>query len=91
MVTFAGSISDINRVLRAFAVGVNSSDSEGFSNAIIEYMMAGIPSVASDTSGNRELIEDDVNGALVPPGDRDALARAIIGYIQDPDRRAREA
>ena len=36
-----------------------------------------------------ELIEDDINGALVPSGDRDALARAITGYIEDPDRRAR--
>ena len=84
-----GSRDDIPEQLRLMDVFVLGSLREGISNTVLEAMSSGLPVIASDTGGNPELIEDEVNGTLVPPGDRDALARAITAYIQDPDRRAR--
>lgn len=83
-----GSRDDVAEQLRLMDVFVLGSLREGISNTVLEAMSSGLPVIASKTGGNPELIEDGVNGALVPPGDREALAGAITGYIQDPDRRA---
>jgi len=95
-VHFLGPRSDVPQCISAFDVGVNSSDSEGLCNAIIEYMAAGLPSVITDAGGNGEIIGDDSCGTLVPPGDHGAMAVAIMRYIDDNElrlqtgRRARE-
>jgi len=83
-VVFTGGVQDIRSVLPAFDIGVNSSDSEGFSNAVMEYMAAGIPAVVSDVGGNHELIEDGPEGYLFPPGDPAALAEKLIRLLQNP-------
>lgn len=84
-----GSRDDIPEQLRNMDIFVLGSLREGISNTILEAMASGLPVVASDTGGNGELIEDGVNGRLVPPGDRRALADAIRDYVQHPDRRLR--
>jgi len=84
-----GSREDIPQQLRLMDIFVLGSLREGISNTILEAMACGLPIVASDTGGNRELIEDGVNGRLVPPGDQKALANAIRGYVQDAERRMR--
>ncbi len=84
-----GSRDDIPQQLRSMDIFVLGSLREGISNTVLEAMASGLPVIASDTGGNPELIEDEVNGVLVPPGDRAALAAAVTQYIRDPDRRAR--
>lgn len=86
-VRFVGSRSDVPRILSAFDVAVNSSDSEGFCNALLEYMAAGVPTIATDVGGNRELIGEDSCGKLVPPNDPQAMASAILHYLTHPDSR----
>jgi glycosyltransferase involved in cell wall biosynthesis len=86
---FLGLRSDVPRVAREFDVGVICSDSEGFSNSIIEYLAMGIPVVATAVGGNPEIVEDGVVGRLVPPGDHRALAAAIADLLGD--RRLLEA
>ena len=76
-VEFLGRRDDIRALLARMSIGVICSDSEGFSNAIIEYMLSGLPVVAAATGGNPEAIEDGVTGLLVEPGDAGALAAAI--------------
>jgi glycosyltransferase involved in cell wall biosynthesis len=49
----------------------------------------GVPSVASDVEGLRDLVTHDVNGLLVPPSDSGALATAVIGLLEDSQRAAR--
>ncbi|MCG3201806.1 MAG: D-inositol-3-phosphate glycosyltransferase [Gammaproteobacteria bacterium] len=85
-VHFLGSRTDVPRLLKASDVGVLSSSSEGLSNAIIEYMAAGLPVVCTAVGGNPELVTDDVNGYAVPVGDSEAMAAAIKKLLADPVR-----
>jgi len=56
--------------------------------ALLEAMSTGLPPVAFDCpTGPGEVIDDGVNGRLVPPGDVGALAAALSELIEDPDRR----
>jgi glycosyltransferase involved in cell wall biosynthesis len=86
-VIFAGQRNDITKVLRGVDIGVLTSDSEGFSNSIMEYMAAGIPAIASDAGGNRELIDHGLDGFLSPPGDADKFAEAITRLAGDETTR----
>lgn len=54
---------------------------------LVELMAAGLPVVADAVGQNREYIEGGVSGVLIPPGDADALARAVIALLGDPDHR----
>jgi glycosyltransferase involved in cell wall biosynthesis len=75
-------------VIRTADLLVLPSLAEGFSLALVEGMAAGAVTVASAVGGARELITDGEDGFLVPPGDVDALARAIVrGLRLDPGER----
>lgn len=82
-IIFTGERSDIVSILKVMDIGVLASDSEGFSNSIIEYMAAGIPTVATDVGGNRELIDNNIDGFLVPPDNPELLASAILKLVND--------
>jgi glycosyltransferase involved in cell wall biosynthesis len=62
---------------------------EGLGRAVLEAMACGVPVVAVDRWGPRELVEDGRTGLRVPPGDVDALARAMSQLGRDPALRAR--
>jgi len=79
-----GSVDDIPGFLRELDVAVLTSHAEGLSNAILEYMAAGRPIVATAVGGNEEVIEDGVTGLLVPRGQPDAVAGAIDRFLRDP-------
>jgi glycosyltransferase involved in cell wall biosynthesis len=66
-----------------FSVAVLCSESEGFSNAIVEYMQAARPVVCTDTGGNPEIVQDGRNGFLVPVGDSGALAERLVQVLSD--------
>jgi glycosyltransferase involved in cell wall biosynthesis len=85
-VFFLGRCSRIAELLAVSDVGVLSSTAEGFSNSIIEYMAAGLPVVATDVGGAREVIEEDVTGHLVTAGDADTMGRRLVELLCNPDR-----
>ena len=66
---------------------VLSSDFEGMPNALIESMATGIPSISTDcpSGGSRELIEDGVNGILIPIKDKDAMVAAMCKLADDSE------
>jgi len=87
-VFFSDGHGTVQDYLGRLAVGCLSSRSEGFSNALLEYMACGLPAVATDVGGNAEAIRNGITGYVVPPGDAEALARPIIELLQNDDRRA---
>ena len=58
---------------------------ESFGMVLVEAMAAGVPVVASDIAGYREVVQDGVNGLLVPPDDASALAAAVRRVLGDPE------
>ncbi len=69
-------------------LAVSSSYREGVSNFILEAWSAGTPVVATSIPGSAEIVTDGARGRLVPPGDADKLAEAILEAVNYPDRRA---
>jgi len=86
-VRFLGMIENPIPIIKNFTVAVNCSESEGLSNVIIEYMGCGVPVVATDTSGNKEIIRSNENGLLIPVGNIEALANAIITLLTNKNIR----
>ncbi len=70
------------------SIGCLSSESEGFSNAILEYMAAGLPVVATDAGGNSEAVEDGVTGYIVRRREPEALAAPVIELLHNESGRA---
>jgi len=77
IVLFAGHRNDIPQILALSDLSVLTSDREGFSNAIVESLAAGVPVVATDVGGNSEAIVDGECGFLVKPDDQTGLAEAL--------------
>jgi len=69
--------------LARMSIGCLTSISEGFSNAIMEYMAAGMPVVAIDVGGNRDAIIEGETGFLVPERSPEAFAKPIIRLLRD--------
>lgn len=87
-IIFTGNIECVADYLAKFQVGVLCSDSEGVSNALLEYMLCGCASIATRVGGNREVLLDGETGILVAPDSVEALADAILKMIEDiPFRR----
>ena len=81
-VVFLGARNDIPNVLTACDIGVLSSSSESFSNAVVEYMAAGLPVVTTDVGGAREAVDDGINGYIVPVGDGDKMGKRIVELLE---------
>jgi len=86
---FTGFRTDVPNLISVFDVGVLSSIFEGFGYVILEYMAQGKPVVATGVGGIPEIVEDKETGLLVPAGNPELLAEAIISLLQDKDK-ARE-
>lgn len=78
------SADAVRTLLRSAAMLVLPSRQEGLPVAILEAMAAGVPVIATPVGAVRDAIEDGDTGLLVPPGDSDALARAIVRLLDDP-------
>jgi L-malate glycosyltransferase len=83
--TFLGRRSDIPDILASCDIGVLPSRAEGLSNALLEYMASGLPTIASRVGGNSELVNDGVTGLLVLPEDSNAIADALLRLLRNPE------
>jgi glycosyltransferase involved in cell wall biosynthesis len=85
-VFFLGRCDRVADLLFASELGVLSSKAEGFANAILEYMAAGLPVVATDVGGAREAIAEGETGYTVASGDDEKMAARIIELLNEPER-----
>jgi glycosyltransferase involved in cell wall biosynthesis len=85
-VFFLGRCDKVANLLFASEIGVLSSKAEGFANAILEYMAAGLPVVATDVGGAREAIAEGETGYTVTSGDDEKMAARIIDLLNEPER-----
>lgn len=85
IVRFIGCKSDVENLLPAFDLYINTSISEGTCMAILEAMSCGLPIVASAVGGNSRLVNRD-NGELFPSDRADLLAGVVISLLSDPMR-----
>jgi len=84
-VQFLGALTDLREHFAQADIFVLPSRSEGFSNAIVEAMAAGLPVVATKVGGNAEAVEDGKTGFIVPSEDAAALANAICRLLATPE------
>ena len=85
---FLGLRDDVERLLSAASVSVNAAvKGEALSGSIRESLAMGVPAVASDISGNSEIVKDGQTGLLFPPGDHLALADRLAAVLKDPSLR----
>lgn len=82
-----GGVKDLPAHLGTASIFVLPSRSEGFSNALIEAMAAGLPVVATDVGGNAEAVEQEKTGLVVPPENVEALAGALLLLCEDASKR----
>ena len=81
---WTGTVSDIRPYLKQATIGCLSSDSEGFSNSVLEYMAAGLPVVATRVGGASEAVIDGVTGYLIRKGDAQQMASRLINLLSNP-------
>lgn len=86
---FTGQRVDVPRLLPALEIFVLPSLWEGLPYALLEAGAAGLPVVATDIPGNRDLVREGETGWLAPPGDVEALAQRLGEAVDDHDRARR--
>ena len=86
-VSLLGTRQDVSALLQASDIGVMSSISEGLPLALLEYGMAGLPSVVTRVGQCAEVLDEGKVGVLVPPSSPALLAEKLIGLLESPHRR----
>ena len=86
-VTFAGQVADPRPYLSLFDVFLSAAPDEGFGIALLEAMALGVPVVAVDAGGPREIVQDGRSGVLVASAASEHLAAALSRVALDPDLR----
>ena len=87
-VVFAGRTESLPDEFMRAGFLVLPSRVEGMSNVLLEAQAAGLPAVVSDIPGNRAVVQDGENGLVVPVGDPEALANAMVRLYRSPELRA---
>ncbi len=82
-VTFAGHRADIPALLSISDIFVLPTLGDALPTVLIEALAAEIPIVASNVGGVPEIVENEVNGLLVPPGDSSELTQACLQFLQN--------
>jgi glycosyltransferase involved in cell wall biosynthesis len=90
-VHFVGNRRDISDLLAASDLFVLPSLWEGLPMALLEAMASGLPVVATEVSGSREVVTDGETGWVVPPADAERLAEAIVTLLEHPAEAMRRA
>lgn len=85
-ILWLGSRTDVPDLLAMSNIGILCSHEEGFSNAILESMAAGLPMVVTDVGGNKEAILNDQIGYVVESQNPPSLGQAILKLVKNPKK-----
>jgi len=88
VVEVRGHVDDMAAEWATADIAVLPSEREGLSRFLLEAAAAGVPAIATDVAGNRDVVDHGETGLLVPDRDPENLARAIRLLAADPERRA---
>ena len=86
-VTFTCCRHDAYRLMNGADIGLLVSHEEGFSNAILEGMVSGLPMIVTDVGGNAEAVQHGESGLVVPPQNPHEISAALNFLINDVDKR----
>jgi glycosyltransferase involved in cell wall biosynthesis len=89
VVTWLGKVDDVPALLASCHVALLPTYREGLPKSLLEAAACGLPLVATDVTGCREIVLPEINGVLVPPRDPAAIADAVLALAADPERRRR--
>ena len=84
VVWFSGDRNDVPVLMQLMDIFILPSLAEGISNTLLEAMASGLPVIATSVGGNVELVEEGVNGRLVPVNNVVAMADAVAELVDDP-------
>ncbi len=90
-IMFTGYVEDVERYLKASDIFVFPSFSEALGISLLEALATGLPSIASNVGGIKDIIEDGINGMLIPPNDSKALLdkmRWMVRHAGEAERMA---
>jgi glycosyltransferase involved in cell wall biosynthesis len=82
---FKGFESEPRKIYSSFSIYIISSFSEGISNSLLEAMATGIPVIASNVIGNKDVIDDGINGLLFDPKNPKTLANCMLNYVENKE------
>ena len=85
VVEVLGHVDDMPRLMRTVDLVVLPNSREGIPKGLIEVAAMGLPIVATDAPGCRDVVDDGINGFLVPVGDVAALSAKIADLLVAPD------
>lgn len=86
---FLGRCEQVPELLSVASTGVLTSLHEGFPNSVLEYMSAGLPVVSTDVGGVSEVLEDGIEGFLVPSDDDAVLTQRLRAILSDRETAGR--
>jgi glycosyltransferase involved in cell wall biosynthesis len=82
---FLGYQNNVNEILSEYDIGVTCSKAEGFGRCTVEYMLAGLLTIASDTGANPEIIRNRESGLLYEYDNIESLTKAIQWCMENPN------
>jgi len=84
-VILAGFRKDVERLMAVADVGILTSRREGLPRVLVQYALMGLPIVATDIPGAREIVTPGVNGFLAPPADWNAMRESLLRLLREPE------
>jgi len=87
LVSWLGEVKDVRPVIADIDVVVLPSYREGIPRALLEAAAMGKPIITTDATGCREVVDDEINGLLIPVKDAIALSQAMLRMIKNPGMR----
>jgi len=87
-IEWLGDVTDIRSFLASLDLFLMISEPAGCPNALLEAMATGLPVIATDVGGAKDLMEHGISGWLVPPREPQAFAHAVLALAHDPSLRS---